>query len=224
MRYQGSLVQWNDERGFGWIATDGGGEKVFVHISAFAPRPPADQRPKDGQRLEFSVVMEGGKKRAQQVSWRVAQRVQTPTSTPRKAGTQVISRSNSRPVASDGWHASSSFSYGALLIWLVLMLGCAMVWGVPRWLWLAYLALSVLTFMMYWQDKWAAQKGQWRTPEKTLQMFALAGGWPGAVLAQQWLRHKSSKTSFQMQFWCMVILNVAGVLWLLSPYGRHLVN
>ena len=230
MRYQGSLVQWNDERGFGWIAADAGGEKVFVHISAFVPRPPADQRPKDGQRLEFSVVMEGDKKRAQQVSWRAVQRVQpqaqsqAQTQTPRKAGTQMMGRNTSRSGASDGWHASSSFSYGALLIWLVLMLGCAMVWGVPRWLWLTYLALSVLTFMMYWQDKWAAQKGQWRTPEKTLQMLGLAGGWPGAVLAQQWLRHKSSKTSFQMQFWCMVVLNVAGVVWLLSPYGRYLLN
>ena len=222
MRYQGSLVQWNDERGFGWIAADGGGEKIFVHISAFAPRPPADQRPKDGQRLEFSVVMESGKKRAQQVSWRAAQRVQAQT--PRKAATQATGRGSSRSGVQEGWHASRRFSYGALLIWLVLMLGSAMVWGVPHWLWLAYLVLSALTFMIYWQDKWAAQKGQWRTPEKTLQMLALAGGWPGAVLAQQWLRHKSSKTRFQMQFWCMVMLNVAGVLWLLSPYGRHLPN
>ena len=131
---------------------------------------------------------------------------------------------NPRSASSGGWHASSGFSYGALLVWLVLMLGCAVVWSVPRWLWLGYAGLSIVTFLTYWQDKWAAQKGNWRTPEKTLQMLALAGGWPGAVLAQQWLRHKSSKTSFQLQFWCMVLLNVAGVLWLLSPYGRHLLG
>ena len=70
------------------------------------------------------------------------------------------------------------------------MQACAVLWSVPAWIWLAYMGLSVLTFMMYWQDKWAAQKGQWRTPEKTLQMLALAGGWPGAVLAQQWLRQQ----------------------------------
>lgn len=51
--------------------------------------------------------------------------------------------------------------------------------------------------------------------------MALAGGWPGALLAQQWLRHKSSKTSFQLQFWLMVLINVVAVLWLCSPYGRH---
>ena len=100
------------------------------------------------------------------------------------------------------------------------MQACAVLWSVPAWIWLAYMGLSVLTFMMYWQDKWAAQKGQWRTPEKTLQMLALAGGWPGAVLAQQWLRHKTSKASFQVTFWTMVSINMLGVIWLCSPYGR----
>ncbi|MEG1056472.1 MAG: DUF1294 domain-containing protein, partial [Janthinobacterium sp.] len=114
---------------------------------------------------------------------------------------------------------SSRWSYGALLFWLGLMLFAAVQWGVPRLIWLAYGGMSVLTFMAYWQDKWAAQQGRWRTPEKTLQTLALACGWPGAVLAQQWLRHKSSKASFQASFWLLVLLNVAGVLWLCSPYG-----
>lgn len=218
MRYQGNLVQWNDERGFGWIEAEGGDERIFVHISAFTPRPPADQRPKNGQRLEFSVGVEGGKKRAQQVAWGAAARSQGQG----RAPASTAGRSHTRPASSGGWHASSGFSYGALLVWLVLMLVCAAIWAVPRWIWLGYAAVSIVTFMMYWQDKWAAQKGSWRTPEKTLQLLALAGGWPGALLAQQWLRHKSSKTSFQMQFWCMVALNVAGVLWLLSPYGRRI--
>ena len=197
MRYSGTLTQWNDERGFGWIEADGGGERLFVHISAFEPRPPAEQRPRPGLRLEFSVGMEQGRKRALQVAWR--------------AGGPVP----------QGWHASSGFSYGVLLVWLLMMLTTAVIWGIPRILWLTYAGLSMLTFMAYWQDKWAAQKGQWRTPEKTLQTMALAGGWPGALLAQQWLRHKSSKTSFQLQFWLMVLINVAAVLWLCSPYGRH---
>ena len=197
MRYSGTLTQWNDERGFGWIEADGGGERLFVHISAFEPRPPAEQRPRPGLRLKFSVGMEQGRKRALQVAWR--------------AGGPVP----------QGWHASSGFSYGVLLVWLLMMLATAVIWGIPRILWLTYAGLSMLTFMAYWQDKWAAQKGQWRTPEKTLQTMALAGGWPGALLAQQWLRHKSSKTSFQLQFWLMVLINVAAVLWLCSPYGRH---
>ncbi|MDR0217154.1 MAG: cold shock and DUF1294 domain-containing protein [Comamonas sp.] len=220
MRYQGSLIQWNDERGFGWIAADEGGDKIFVHISAFVPRPHADQRPKSGQRLEFAVGIDKGKKCAQQVAWRSSNMwLEQKTPSARRSSLAARSPQSSRPAS--GWHASGRFSYGVLLIWLALMLACSMLWSVPAWIWLAYVGLSLLTFMVYWQDKWAAQKGQWRTSEKTLQLLALAGGWPGAVLAQQWLRHKSSKTSFQLQFWFMALLNAVFMLWLLSPYGRY---
>ena len=217
MRYSGTLTQWNDERGFGWIEADGGGERLFVHISAFEPRPPAEQRPQPGQRLEFAVGMEQGRKRALQVAWRAGGSL----TQARRRNSPSAGRLQSSRTPPQGWHASSGFSYGVLLVWLLLMLAAAVIWGVPRILWLVYAGLSMLTFMAYWQDKWAAQKGQWRTPEKTLQTMALAGGWPGALLAQQWLRHKSSKTSFQLQFWLMVLINVAAVLWLCSPYGRH---
>src|SRR5690606_24642899 len=47
MLLEGTLQSWNDERGFGFIAPDGGGPQVFVHISAFqnpAARPQARQR------------------------------------------------------------------------------------------------------------------------------------------------------------------------------------
>ena len=217
MRYSGTLTQWNDERGFGWIEADGGGERLFVHISAFEPRPPAEQRPQPGLRLEFAVGMEQGRKRALQVAWRAGGSL----TQARRRNSPSAGRLQSSRTPPQGWHASSGFSYGVLLVWLLLMLAAAVIWGVPRIFWLVYAGLSMLTFMAYWQDKWAAQKGQWRTPEKTLQTMALAGGWPGALLAQQWLRHKSSKTSFQLQFWLMVLINVAAVLWLCSPYGRH---
>ena len=227
MRYSGTLVQWNDGRGFGWIEADVGGERLFVHISAFEPRPSAEQRPQSGLRLEFAVGLEQGKKRALQVAWRNTRqeprttKARTATSRPAHRNSPYEGRLQSSSAPSRGWHAGSGLSYGILLLWLGLMLAVAVIWGVSRILWLVYAGLSVLTFMVYWQDKWAAQKGQWRTPEKTLQTLALVGGWPGAVLAQQWLRHKNSKTRFQLQFWLMVLINVAAVLWLCSPYGRH---
>ena len=48
-----------------------------------------------------------------------------------------------------------------------------------------------------------------RTPERTLLLLGLMGGWPGAFLAQRTLRHKSSKRAFQMKFWFTVVLNIA---------------
>ncbi len=83
-----------------------------------------------------------------------------------------------------------------------------------------YAAISAITFLTYAIDKSAARRGAWRTPERTLHLLALAGGWPGALLAQQVLRHKSIKARFRAAFWATVVLNVAGFLWVCSPTGR----
>jgi uncharacterized membrane protein YsdA (DUF1294 family) len=70
-----------------------------------------------------------------------------------------------------------------------------------------YLAASTITFIAYAIDKSAAQNNRWRTKESTLHLFGLAGGWPGALLAQKTLRHKSKKDEFQTVFWATVIAN-----------------
>lgn len=96
----------------------------------------------------------------------------------------------------------------------VLLVAALMQW-LPWWLACYYLLCSVLTFVVYALDKRASIQGQWRTPEFRLQLFALLGGWPGALLAQQFLRHKSSKTSFLWLFGLMVLLNFAAFFWLM---------
>lgn len=89
------------------------------------------------------------------------------------------------------------------------VLGLAFVWHkLPLYVVAAYMLLSVFTFIAYWLDKRKAQAGQWRTPESTLHFMALMGGWPGALLAQSYLRHKSQKRPFLLLFWCTVLLNL----------------
>lgn len=95
----------------------------------------------------------------------------------------------------------------AALWWLVAQR------GYPQWLPWVYGAVSAVTFVLYGLDKWAAKRGTQRTPEAKLQGLALAGGWPGALLAQQVFRHKSSKPSFQLTFWFVVGLNCIALLW-----------
>jgi uncharacterized membrane protein YsdA (DUF1294 family) len=71
----------------------------------------------------------------------------------------------------------------------------------------AYGLISVLAFFLYWSDKRKARSDRWRTPENVLHAVELAGGWPGALLAQQVFRHKTRKVSFQVLFWVIVLLH-----------------
>lgn len=102
-----------------------------------------------------------------------------------------------------------------MLPWVLVVLWCgALVWarlveGLPLWVLGAYGAASLLCFVAYWKDKRAAVANRWRTPESTLLLLGLVGGWPGAVVAQQTLRHKTVKRSFQSAFWVTVVLHVA---------------
>jgi uncharacterized membrane protein YsdA (DUF1294 family) len=78
-----------------------------------------------------------------------------------------------------------------------------------------YLIASTITFIVYGIDKAAAIGGVWRIPEAFLHLLGLAGGWPGALIAQRIFRHKSRKASFQVAFWIVAALNTAAALWLL---------
>ena len=82
-----------------------------------------------------------------------------------------------------------------------------------------YCVASLVTYVVYAIDKRAAVKGRWRVPEAHLHLLALIGGWPGAMAAQQTLRHKSKKPSFCFVFLITVVLNCAASVWFLTPRG-----
>lgn len=82
-----------------------------------------------------------------------------------------------------------------------------------------YAGASVIAFIAYARDKSAARRNEWRTPENTLHLLALAGGWPGALLAQQKFRHKTQKASFRTVFCLTVIVNCGALGWLLAAQG-----
>jgi uncharacterized membrane protein YsdA (DUF1294 family) len=103
--------------------------------------------------------------------------------------------------------------YLPIFVFALLYAGATVAWHLPPLVGAAYLAMSLVCFCSYALDKSAARKGERRTPESTLLMLGLAGGWPGALLAQQWLRHKTVKQPFRQMFWCTVAANIVVFLW-----------
>lgn len=202
MRFEGTLTSWNDERGFGRIESTQGGEPIFVHVSAW---PRGSGRPQLSQAVTFEVELGPKGKRARNVQLVRVRRGAKP----------------SERAAPAQWGTATLFAIPAFLVVYVVL---AVVWKVPVWVAGLYLLLSAATFIAYAADKAAAASGSWRTPESTLHTLAVAGGWPGALLAQQFLRHKSTKQEFRQAFWATVLLNVAGLVILASPIRQILMH
>jgi uncharacterized membrane protein YsdA (DUF1294 family) len=77
-------------------------------------------------------------------------------------------------------------------------------WAVPAgWA----LLISLGTFATYGIDKRRAESGEWRIPELNLHLAEFLGGWPGAFVAQRWFNHKTSKISYRIVYWLIVLLH-----------------
>lgn len=191
MRFTGTLKSWNDERGFGFIEPTQGGQEIFVHIKAF---PSGTGRPVPGQSLTFEIEPgPDGKKRAKAVQY------------PVKAG----SRPRPRVEGPAPWTPARVLVVPAFLA----AYGFVVVrWGFHPLVPLVYIGASLVAVLVYAFDKAAAVGGHRRTPEGVLHAIALGCGWPGALLAQQLLRHKTSKAEFIHVFWATVLINTAGMV------------
>lgn len=83
---------------------------------------------------------------------------------------------------------------------------------------LLILLINVITFCVFWWDKDAARKGQWRVPESRLLCLALIGGSLGAVAAQHLLRHKTRKEPFRTELMLICALHVVALAaWFSAP-------
>lgn len=198
MRYQGKISGWKDDQGFGFVTPNGGGTQAFVHIKAFSSR---SRRPMEGDLITYEVSRDK-RQRLQADKIRFVQ-------------IGATRRDSSKP---------SAFAPAFTLLFCgFLVLSYAMHW-LPLLVPGAYLAMSLATFLAYAIDKSAAKHQRRRTSENTLHWLALAGGWPGAVLAQRTLRHKSIKTSFQNIFWLTVVLNCCALAWLFTASGSKILQ
>lgn len=185
-RRQGVLADWNDDRGFGFIKPTAGGTRLFVHVSAF----PRGQRPVMGREVTYAEFRDDrGRARAGSVQYRSSPLTRRP-------------RGGELPVV-----------LAVVATFFVLLVGFVVLDKLPVTLLAAYGLLSAVSFLMYGEDKSAAKQSRWRTPEATLHVLALLGGWPGALIARRFFHHKTTKQPFRTIFWITVTVNCVALAW-----------
>lgn len=183
MRQQGSVVEWNDERGFGFLTRPEGRSKVFAHISAF----PRGHRPVVGDAVTWVVQRdEHGRSRAVDI-WFAGARRRSPASSPL----------TSRLVA--------------VTLFAAVLAGLIVGGHLPVLALAPYAVLSPVSLALYGSDKAAARRRDRRVPESTLHLVDLLGGWPGGLVARRAFRHKTVKQPFRTVFWFTVVLNCAAL-------------
>jgi uncharacterized membrane protein YsdA (DUF1294 family)/cold shock CspA family protein len=196
VRHKGKIATWNSERGFGFVTPVGGGERVFVHITAIADR---SRPPADGDMVTYDLTFDERKR-------------------PRAARVR-----KSAPIRRSSETASASTLSAVPLIlislFVLILIACTLAGRLPPIIIVIYGFVSIVTFLLYWLDKSAARRGDWRTQESSLLFIGLVGGWPGAVVAQRVLRHKTRKQSFQLAFWGTAVMNSIALGWLLTDSG-----
>ena len=191
---QGTVVKFDDKKGFGFIQPDGQAEQVFVHASAVTTAGRLAQ----GQRVTFDVTVSPKGPRASNVI--VA-----------GAATKAAQARSTAPI-------SPYMLFGGLaVIDTLLVMALGMFVFSLAWLWAYLIAINVTTLLLYAYDKAVAGSGKVRVPERILHLAELFGGTPAGFIGQRVLHHKSAKGSYQLTFWIIFavqVIIVAGLYFL----------
>lgn len=189
-KFKGSIIQWNDEKGFGFVTTDTKSDKIFIHIKSFIKR---SRRPELGDKIVYAIIQDE-KNRPQAIQIQFL---------------HEFEREKLRQKKHDQTEDNKSLMAKVVAFPFILALIILFILHKITWFVLAFYGLiNIWTYFAYYRDKQAAQKDKFRTPEKRLHLFSLLGGWIGALLAQRTLRHKSQKTEFRQVFWFTVVIHI----------------
>jgi len=201
MKWQGKIINWNDDRGFGFVKPNGGGDRAFVHIKSFISR---SHRPVNGDVIVYEIIRDKNN-RNKAVNIRFA---------------KDLTKLKNHKVSNNG----SKFGFVFILCFFIVILVSTITKKLPIFVVGIYVVVSLITFIIYALDKSAAQSGSWRTKENSLHLLSLIGGWPGAYFAQNKLRHKSSKQEFKIVYRLTVLINLGFLFWLYTEKGKGFLN
>lgn len=196
-REKGILEDWHDARGFGFIRRPDG-SKIYVHMKSIGK---SIDRPKPGDALTYEVG-EGAGGRPAAVKARILEKpAPVAPAAPTAAAPAQALQMPPPPVQTrdpqPGFRQISVRTAAAATI-IVLLGNNVMLGRFPVWVGLLYIIGGVASWMFYQADKRAAEKREWRSPERSLHLADLTFGIIGGLLAQHVLRHKTYKPGFVM--------------------------
>jgi len=178
-RFEGSLVFWNSERGFGFIKPKSGGQDIFVHVRDLQFK---GKTPLIGNTIFYDITQrKDGKYRA--------------------VNAYVIGEKHNKSII---YAILIGLNIAFVTIPFVLSLYIINITYYPL---VLYSLLSFVCFFVYVYDKQMAISGGWRIQESSLHWLEIFGGWPGALIAQMIIGHKNSKIAFQFIFSVIVLLH-----------------
>jgi len=192
----GQIIEWNSDRGFGYVESEG--HRIFLHVRDFAKK---HKMPETGDRITFEMGQD-------------------------KQG---------RPCAKKAIHPRDGGRLTSEAILFLCLLLIAPIFALVRfsrvisggYLACYFVAISVATYAVYAWDKNRAPGKKQREPEFQMHLLEFLGGWPGAFVAQRYLRHKCTKLGYQILFWLIVGLYQFVAIdylrdWKTSGQAKHL--
>ncbi|RYZ92952.1 MAG: cold shock domain-containing protein, partial [Moraxellaceae bacterium] len=153
MRYQGQLVEWNDEQGYGFIQPldRRQSQKIFMHIKSFAQRGP---RPIIGAMLEYNVALDSqGRHNAQQVSYVLRKQTQQNHINQNQPNQKHSSQQRNRQAQLKQNQFKQHWRGWLITVYAVLIIALVMTQQLPLWVLIVPVLLSGLNYAFYTTDK-----------------------------------------------------------------------
>ena len=204
-KLDGIVIKYNTEKKFGLIQTNRN-KDIFFHIREFRPR----RAPIIGERIVFTL---GKDKQGRSCAVNIQELAFVIQKEQQKY--QRIQRQQTY----EAYQERQEQKHGVLnaicifaLVYLILIAISTLFFNILKFVFAWYIIISTISFVVYYLDKVAAENEERRTPEKTLHLIDVLGGWIGASFAHKLLNHKTTKAEFRNIFYLTIIINILGVI------------